>query len=215
VRPAWIAVLVVTIAFAGACGGGDDEPRRKGEAGGLTIYEVRSQSFSIGVPGHWRTLTADEALPPEARKELVDENPHLAPVMDAVFSEDGPIKLFAFDPAIWKGFATNVNVVAAPLPPETTFDEFAEVTRAEADAYPGRVGAVRVSEVELPGGRAQRLSYRTRIAAAGAEQVVATLQYVLLGKDMGYVVTYSTLPELSERYARPFDRSIRSFRVDG
>ena len=32
------------------CGGGDNDPEKVGETGGLTSYEVAASGFSIGVP---------------------------------------------------------------------------------------------------------------------------------------------------------------------
>lgn len=94
-----------------------------------------------------------------------------------------------------------------------TFDAFADANRAEAEQFPGREGELEAERAALPAGQALRLPYAIRLAAEGAERRVATLQYALLGASRGYVVTFSTLPGLRDRYAMTFDRSIETFEI--
>ena len=198
--------------MAAGCGGSDeaDQPRQVGESGGLEVYEVASQGFSIGVPPEWRVVSVDEALPKEEREELARENADFAPVLEAIFSGDQPIKLFAFDPEVRDGFATNVNVVAIELPSDVTLDQFISANKSDIEGFGGLASKVVLEPAQLPSGQAERLDYRLRITTAGREQEVATQQYLLVGGDNGYVVTFSTLPQHSERYAPEFDRIVRS-----
>jgi hypothetical protein len=212
-----LAALAACLALAGGCGGSDDDadqPRQVGESGGLEVYEVSSQGFSIGVPPEWRVISVDEALPEADREELARDNPELAPLFEAIVSGDQPIKLFAFDPEVEDRFATNVNVLAIDLPSDVGLEDFAAANEADIENFSGRVGPVASETADLPSGPARRLTYRVRVTTEGRERTVATLQYFVVGDGKGYVVTFSTLPNLSDRYEPTFDRIVRSLRVD-
>jgi hypothetical protein len=105
-----LLAVLATGGFA-ACGGGDDEPTRVGEADGLATYEVESSGFSIGVPADWQAVDADEAFEKETLEAMREADPELAPILDAIAAPDSPIRLVAVDPDADDGFATNVNVV--------------------------------------------------------------------------------------------------------
>ncbi|MEX0674423.1 MAG: hypothetical protein WD067_06585 [Gaiellaceae bacterium] len=211
-----LAALAACLALAG-CGGSDDEtdqPRQVGESAGLEVYEVSSQGFSIGVPPEWRVISVDEALPEADREELARDNPELAPLLEAIVSGEQPIKLFAFDPEVEDRFATNVNVLAVDLPSDVGLEDFVAANEADIEGFGGRVGPIASEAADLRSGPARRLTYRVRVTSEGRERTVATLQYVLVGDGKGYVVTFSTLPNLSGRYGPTFDRIVRSLRVD-
>ena len=216
--PACVRRLVALLACAAlaACGGSNEEdrPRQVGQSAGLEVYGVASQGFSIGVPPDWRVISVDEALPEGEREQLSRENPDFAPLLEAISSGEQPIKLFAFDPDVQDAFATNVNVVAVDLPSGTTLAQFVEANKADIEAFGARVGAMESAPAQLPSGPAERLAYRLRLTTGGRRQTVATLQYLLVGGDKGYVVTFSTLPDLSDRYGPVFDRTIRSLSLD-
>jgi hypothetical protein len=155
----------------------------------------------------------DEALPEKEREQLARDNPDFAPLLDAMSSGEQPIKLFAFDPEAQRSFATNVNVVAVDLPSGTTLEQFVAANEADIEAFGGRVGEIESKAAQLPSGPARSLAYGVRLTTGGSERTIATLQYLLVGGDKGYVVTFSTLPDLSERYDPVFDRTIRSLRL--
>jgi hypothetical protein len=206
--------LALVLAFvATACGGSEDEPRQVGESAGLTRYQVSSQGFSIGVPPEWRVVSVDEALPEAERRQLARDNPEFAPLLEAIGSDAQPIKLIAFDPEVQEAFATNVNVVVVPLPSGTSLREFVAANLADIRGFSGRVGQLRSRPAQLPSGAAHRLEYGLRLTAGGRRFTAATLQYLVVGPDRGYVVTFTTLPELSDRYSPTFDRTIRSLRL--
>lgn len=217
-RLALRAGALTLVALAAACGGGDggeeEQPRQVGESAGLEVYEVSSQGFSIGVPPEWRVISVDEALPEDVREELSRDNPELAPMLEAVVSGEQPVKLFAFDPEVEDRFATNVNVLAVDLPSDVGLDEFVAANEADIEAFSGRVGPIASEQAQLQGGTARRLTYRVRVKSEGRERTVATLQYLLVGTGKGYVVTFSTLPNMSGRYEPTFDRIVASLRVD-
>jgi hypothetical protein len=210
------ACALTLAALAAGCGGSDEpeQPLQVGEAGGLEVYEVSSQDFSIGVPPEWRVISVDEALPEEERKELARENPDFAPMLEALADESQPIKLFAFDPDVRDGFATNVNVIAVELPDGVGLDEFVSANKGDIERFSGLSADVETASVELPGGPAERLDYRLQVTSAGTAQEVATRQYLTLGDGAGYVVTFSTLPQHSARYDPVFERIVRSLSLD-
>jgi hypothetical protein len=209
-----LALVLAFVAAAAACGGSEDEPRQVATTpAGLTVYEVASQGFSIAVPPEWRVISVDEALPEDERSQLARDNPEFAPLFEAIGSDAQPIKLFAFDPMVRKAFATNVNVVVVPLPSGTSRQEFVAANLADIRRFSGRVGPLRSNPARLPSGAAHRLEYRLRLTSGGRRFTTATLQYLVAGPDRGYVVTFTTLPELSSRYGPTFDRTIRSLRL--
>lgn len=209
-----LAFVVACVAAAAACGGSEDEPRQVATTpAGLTEYEVASQGFSIGVPPQWRVVSVDEALPEGERRQLARDNPEFAPLLEAIGSEAQPIKLIAFDPEVHEAFATNVNVVVVPLPSGTSLQDFVAANQADIRHFSGRVGPLRSKPARLPIGAAHRLEYRLRLTAGGRRFTAATLQYLVVGPDRGYVVTFTTLPELSDRYSPTFDRTIRALRL--
>jgi hypothetical protein len=208
-----IAALLACAALASGCGGSDDELQQVGTSAGLTRYEVASHGFSIGVPPKWRVVSVEEALPEAEEERIARENPEFAPLLEGVSSGEGPIKLFAFDPAVHERFATNVNVVAVGLPANATLEQFIRVNENQIKTFGGRASGVESKPARLPAGPARRLAYRLRLTTEGRERTVATLQYLLIGGGNGYVVTFSTLPELSDRYAPTFERTVRSLRL--
>jgi hypothetical protein len=107
-----------------------------------------------------------------------------------------------------------VNVVAVDLPPDARLEDFVAANKADIEGFSGRVGEIESKAVELPSGPARSLAYGVRVTTGGSERTVATLQYLLVGEDKGYVVTFSTLPELSERYEPVFERTVRSLSLD-
>ncbi len=207
-----IAALLACAALAG-CGGSDDQPQRVGTSAGLIRHEVASHGFSIGVPPEWRVVSVEEALPEAEQERIARENPEFAPLLEGVSSGEGPIKLFAFDPAVHDRFATNVNVIAIGLPANATLGQFVKVNENQIKTFGARASGVESKPARLPAGPARRLAYRLRLTTGGRERTVATLQYLLVGGGKGYVVTFSTLPELSERYAPTFDRAVMSLRL--
>jgi hypothetical protein len=142
----------------------------------------------------------------------VQENPELGDLIAAVNDPSSPVKFFAFDPAVRLQFATNLNVVVAPLPTKVTFAVFANAVAAQLRAIQV-VSQLRTRRVALPSGPALRLTYRIRVTANGRSFQTATLQYAFLrGGDESVVFTYTTLPPLQAHYAATFAASAGSIR---
>jgi hypothetical protein len=193
----------------------NERPEARGTVAGFTTYAVPSGNFSIAVPQSWRTFKADEVFADgEALDALERENPVFAQYRDALSDPRSPMKLLALEPNVRGGFATNVNVVARDVPGDLSFEDFAQANEAELRTLTGIVSGLESDEVNLPAGRAQRLTYQARFTFNGQERSIATLQYGLVADGWAYVITYTALPEYVDEYRNDFQRSASSFSTD-
>ena len=192
--------------------GANDRPEARGTVAGFTTYEVSSANFTIAVPQSWRTFTAEEAFADtDALDQLERENPEFAQYRDALADPRSPMKLVALDPNVRGGFATNVNVIAQDVSDDFSFEDFARQSEAEIRQLADMSTGMDTKVVELPAGRAQRLSYQASFTLNGQERSISTLQYGLVADGWMYVITYTTLPELADEYRNDFDRSVSLF----
>jgi hypothetical protein len=196
-------------------GGANEQPKERGTVAGFTTYEVSSANFSIAVPQSWRTFTAEEAFgDSEALDQLERENPEFAQYRDALSDPRSPMKLVAVDPNVRGGFATNVNVIAQKVSDDFSFEDFAQQSEAEIRQLAGMSTGMQTKVVELPAGRAQRLSYQATFTLNGQERSISTLQYGLVADGWLYVITYTTLPQHADEYRNDFERSVSLFTTD-
>lgn len=170
-------------------------------------HSVQSEGVSLSVPRSW--VAVDSRLPKSVVDRLSRENPRLAPFLTGLSQPGSPIRFIALDPDVRGGFATNVNVVVVPLTQSLSLAQYRSALAAELRT----VGAkgVQSSLVKVGGGRAVRLSYRFRLSL-GRTYAVQTLQYAFMRPGRSVVVTYTTLPSQSARYAATFRRSSASIR---
>jgi hypothetical protein len=215
VRRVLLIVPTALLALAACGGGGDsgDGAYSKRDEGAQTVYELSEPSFSLGVPKSWTAITRDELNETGALERFAKDNPAVAPVLEGVLQPGSPVKFFALDPAVERGFATNVNVVVQDVPDDLELSDLAESSAAELRSL-GVVEGLRTTEVSLPAGTAVKITFRLRARYGAASRTVATLQYAFVDDGQSYVVTYSTLPELESRYAPAFEESARSFNLD-
>lgn len=214
-RRVLVIALSAVLALA-ACGGGDDSVDAafsKRDEGAQTVYELTEPHFSLGVPKSWTAITRDELEETGALERFAEDNPAVAPVLQGVLQPGSPVKFFALDPAVERGFATNVNVMVQDVGDDLALSELAQSSAAELKSL-GVVQGLKTTEVSLPAGPAVKIMFRLQARYGTARRMVATLQYALLDDGKSYVVTYSTLPELESRYASAFEESARSFRLD-
>jgi hypothetical protein len=209
-----VGVVLAGLALAG-CGGDVDRASttaaatQRGEA--TRLHEVPAAGFSLRLPSDWRSIDSTNALE-SALDAFGNENPEVERYLGAVV-ENELIEFFAFDPDVEGDFATNVNVIRFPTDGTAPFEEWSERVVAEAERLPTRVGEVEHTREELPAGEALRVAYENEFRTGTAETTVATLQYVVLGDEHGYVLTFSTLPEQAEGYADVFRAAAESFRI--
>jgi hypothetical protein len=209
-------VGLAAVFLLASCGGaaGNEKARKVSSQGGASTYEIRSAHVSVAVPRDWETLTADQAVSGGAWDAFVADNPDFAPYRDLITKADSPVKFIAVAPKDEQGFGTNLNIIVSPVPREVGFDEYAKANMQQLAAM-GSVARDSVEQelVTLPAGRAQKVSYRLSVVAAGKRRTVATLQYALLVDGKSYVLTYTTLPGEQGRWADVFRRSAESFRL--
>jgi hypothetical protein len=205
--------IVLSLAACGGDGDRGESPYSKREVGALTVYELSEPTFSLGVPKSWTAITRDELRESGAMERFSRDNPAIAPVLDGILRSGSPMKFIALDPAIRQGFVTNVNVVVQDVPDDMELSDLARSSAADLRSL-GVVRGLRTSVVSLPAGEAVKINYRMRIRYGAATRSVATLQYALIEDGESYVVTYSTLPDLEQRYASTFTDSAQSLRLD-
>ncbi len=188
-----LSALALAAALAGSAAG----------ASGWKRHAVPNVGVSLAVPASW--VVIDSKLPPELVDRMLRENPKLAPFMQSLLSANSPTKFIALDPVVRNGFATNVNVVATPVP---TYYRKALPLEIRNIAH----GRVQTRTVTIQGARAVRLLYHLPLRFDGKKLTVQTLQYAFLRKARSVVVTYTTLPALAGRYARTFSSSAATVR---
>jgi hypothetical protein len=195
-----LALLALAAVLVGSAAG----------AAGFRRHAVPGEKVSLAVPAAW--VVADSRLPAPLVDRLSRENPKLAPFLASLRSKNVPTKFIALDPAVRNGFATNANVVAVPVGDWVSFDYYRQALPLQVR----NVAAGRLEQrvVRIDGVRAVRLRYRLRLHL-GREFTAQTLQYAFLHKGRSVVVTYTTLPSLSSRYARTFAASAASIRFGG
>jgi hypothetical protein len=178
-----------------------------GAADRFKRHAVPGQGVSLSVPASWVAVSA--SLPDAAIEKLRRDNPKLAPYLGQLTGPNSAAKFLALDPAVRNGFATNVNVVVAPIP-AVPFDVYRAAIVREIQ---GIVGSAKVDHrpVTVGGVRGVRISYPFRITV-GRTYTVSTLQYAFPRAGKSVVVTYTTLPSSKARYASTFARSAASIR---
>ena len=179
----------------------------------VTRHTAPGTPLSLALPRSWITVDAEDVAK-GAADALAKNNPQLAGVLKALSQPGTAARLFAFDPQIVQGFATNVNIIEVTLPGGITIDEYARLLRAELQGLAQRTGKLIVRTVRIPAGRAVRSSYRIRVNLDAGKSVLASLvQIGMLRGRTSYIVTYTTLASRLAHYAAAFDASIRSIRL--
>jgi hypothetical protein len=205
------ALPFVLLAFllAGCGFGGESAPEPTGD-NGLTRYEISAGRFAVGVPQTWHA-TSSAQMKKATFKRFASQNPALAAYAGVVGKKNSPFKFFAYDPVVRQKFATNLNVLARPVPKGTTWDAYRRGALKEAKSI--AVGRVAAADVDLPSGKALRVEYHIRFVFNGRKRTVSTTQYALLLEDTSYVLTYTTLPVQRDEYADWFKLSAESFQL--
>jgi hypothetical protein len=137
----------------------------------------------------------------------------MAPLLQSLRSPNSGVKLFAFDPKIASGFATNLNLVVERVPSGTTPAQYAAAASGQLTSVPNVIRPIRRHALQLPAGPSVRLQYGIKFTLGGKRVVTATTQYVLVNATTAYIVTYTTLPKLLGKYAGLFTTTARSIRL--
>jgi hypothetical protein len=203
-RRATVIALVLAFALAGC---GSSKRSAAPAPGGWTRHHVDDGGFSIETPAAWRTA---EKLDRKSLNEFFARNPGVAPLKKALAG--GLIKIVALDPDATSGFTTNVNVLVHGLGGTMPLSKYASENKKAVKRLTGTEPDVKLTR--LPAGRCVQVSYENAFNYPSGRKKLALLQYAFLRGASEYVVTFTTLPSLEERYRTTFARSARSFRFD-
>lgn len=224
-------LLVMLLLVVAACGGSDDTSTEGVATDGaatettdtaateatetdadLQTFEVESAGFSLGVPDSWKGLDGDDFAKSGALEEFGKENPSLAPYLSALQAGNSPMKLLAADPELEDNFATNVNVLVQDVPEGTSAKDYLEGNRSGLSSQLDIEGTIESEEIDHEVGDAAVARYRANLNSGGQKQTFSFVQYYFVNGTDAYVVTYTTLPQVEDRYQDVFETSAASFR---
>ena len=197
-----ILISLGIVALVTGCGGGS-EPSASGE---WTRHDIRDTTASIALPAEWEALADFDE---QTISDFTKENEKFAPYVEPLLRND-VFKLFALDPDIEDAFATNLNVVVAPVGMPLRDWVAGENASTRQLAVPG---SLRTSYIRTPAGEAARSSWLLELNSGGEKKTVRTLQYMFQDAGNGYVLSFSTLPSLAAKYEPTFRKSAQSFRT--
>ena len=227
-------LLVLLLLLVAACGGSDggstegdaaqpadtsgttaadtDSADTAESDGDLQTIEVESAGFSLGIPSSWKGISGDDFKKSGALEEFGEENPSLAPYLSALQADNSPMKLLAADPELEDNFATNVNVLIQEVPEGTSAKDYLEGNRSGLSSQLDIEGTIESEEIDHEVGDAAAARYRANLSSGGQKQTFSFVQYYFVNGTDAYVVTYTTLPQVEDRYQDDFETSAASFR---
>jgi hypothetical protein len=198
-----ILTAFVLAALVSACGG-ESQPSASGK---WARHDVRDSSASVALPEEWKVI---KDFDQESISDFTKENEKFAPYVEPLLRND-VFKLFAIDPDIQEEFATNLNVIVAPVSmPLRQWVEQENVSTRRL-AVPG---SLRTKYIQTPEGEAANASWLLEVNSGGEKRQVRSQQYMFQKDGAGYVLTFSTLPTLATQYEPTFTKSARSFQID-
>ena len=202
-RAILISLGIVALVTGCGGGGGGSEPSASGE---WTRHDIRDTNSSVALPEEWKAL---EDFDEQTLSDFTKENEKFAPYVEPLLRND-VFKLFALDPDIEEAFATNLNVIVAPVSMplrDWVAQEDASIRRV---AVPG---SLRTTYVRTPAGEAARMSWLLELNSGGQKKTVRSLQYMFREGESGYILSFTTLPSLATKYDTTFKKSAESFRT--
>jgi hypothetical protein len=191
-------LLLAALVVLAGCGGSTTQAT----PAGFTVRTVAQPSFSIALPKGWRSFDSRSS---RAANEAAAHNSALRMELRLLGKPDSPIKLIGLGPAAAGTFLTNMNVLQTRVPSSLTFEQLARTEAAQIKLV-SRVKEMRQEETVVPAGRTLHLSYRARSKAL-------VHQYFVKHDELLYVLTYTTAPAGSSRYAKIFDMSAHTFQA--
>ena len=180
----WPLPLLALLVLLPACGGGSG-----------TV----APAYSITVPNGWLTVDKDSA------RHTRTSNPRLRAAVRTLTQPHTPVQLIAVAPAQRNAFAANMNVIETRVPGGLSFDDLVK-NEAKQIKLASAVHDLQQDIVELPAGRALRLTYHVQHRGY-------VRQYFVKKDDELYVLTYTAALASGPRYAPIFDRSAHTFRL--
>ena len=198
--------FLLCLVVVGGCGGsGPGRNAVPGTPGAFTVRTVSDPGFSIALPKTWRSLDSRTALTSGRLRRFAQANPRLRAELRALAGPNSPIKLLAVDPTGQQNFRANMNVIQTRVPKDLSFQQLSKNEAAQIKLV-SSVQHMRQAAVELPAGRALRLTYD--VQSKGLVH-----QYFVKQDDLLYVLTYTTSTATAPRYAKIFDLSAHTFQL--
>jgi hypothetical protein len=198
-----ILISLGIIALVTGCGGGGSEPSASGK---WTRHDIRDSNASVALPAEWKAL---EDFDEQTISDFMKENEEFAPYVEPLLRND-VFKLVALDPDIEEAFATNLNVIVAPvgMPLRDWVAHENAITRRHAVP-----GSLRTTFIRTPEGEAARGSWLLEFNSGGEKKTVRTVQYMFQRGGTGYLLTFTTPPSLATKYEPTFSKLANSFRI--
>jgi len=182
---------------------GSDQPAAGGEVPD-GWQRITGDGVSLAVPGDWVDVPLDEfEMGAEDLQDALPEADEAMLEQAASVVQQGGV-LLAFGPPGASGFTDNINVLALPVSAEL------EELEQQAELGLGAVGAELASKevVEVPSGRAVRVSYSLELDGAEGPYTVRGVQYYVVADGRTFVLTVSALDapdELADQVADTFE----------
>jgi len=197
--------LLSLVVLAGCGGSGAGRNALPATPGGFTVRAVNDPGFAIALPKRWRSVDSRTALTSGKLRRFAKANPRLGAELRALAGPNSPIELIAVDSTGQQNFRANMNVIQTRVPKNLSFEQLSRNEAAQIELV-SSVQHMRQAAVELPAGRALRLTYDVR-----SKGVVH--QYFVKHDEILYVLTYTTSATTAPRYAKIFDLSAHTFQL--
>ena len=181
---------------------------------GWELHE--GDGFTIVLPEEWQVFDAETIADSGIFSELAEENAELEAVFLQVEAalQSGQTAFIAMElgePAT-DGFAENVNIGASAY--RGSVEDLEDESVAEIEAGIPVSGEVESQIVELAAHEAVRLQYGYALDTEdGTTLDVEVIQYLVVGDDASWVVTFSSTEEQIGNYEATFEESADSFTI--
>jgi hypothetical protein len=206
-------MLALVVSATGCGGGGSSTEALTGhavstqpEAGGVTVYAVRSAGFSIAVPRSWKVVTRDDLN--DSGSQVDSE------LLAELAKANTTVRFISLDGDATNGYHASMTVTVMPAP-DFSIEALASQEYADqyASTYPAPLlSAVGHELVSLPAGKAAHLWYTYRSPASQANRVLTTHEYHLFAEGKVYILIANVLPGREREYLGTVLDSARSLR---
>jgi hypothetical protein len=177
-------------------------------------YQPVGQNYSLTVPPTWRSLDLQPATLEAAMSSLVKADPELGtwltPRVQQMVAKG--VSFIAIDEgagSLDSGFATNMTVMAVPLPYPMSVDSMAALSVSQMKNVPGLVQPVQYRIVPTSSGPAAVIDSSMMLPNV----VTAGRQYMWVTDSTAYIMTFTTTSDQWSARAPIFDTIAESFQA--
>lgn len=210
-----LALLLTLVACGGGAGPGASAAALPDGWERVTAAEA---GFSMALPDGWDELTSDD-LGDDQFDALESANPESAAILEQAQQamQSGQIAFFAFDlepTDASSTFAANVNVIDSSEVRGSATEVADELASQIRDQLPIN-GEVETETASLPAGETAIVRYEWTVASAdGSSNDVTVTQYLILGDDGGYIISFSAATPTMAEYGATFRSMAESFQEE-